>query len=215
MTRKQNSSTKAVDAIFKKSGRIIWKLAKQYIKYLPAESVMCDEDLFMEGMAVYCSLINTFDAAKGIKFTTYLYSCTENRFKTIIKREIKKYNFSYYAVPISMFDKPGNQSFSCRAPEELTQITLCHIISDELSFESKRLLAKILDLKIPEKIGSCYSGIENVIDAQTKKIPIAEWIKILSTLTDSKSSQILKLRQELITITKGNPVDRVQVAAAY
>jgi len=136
MAQKQNNLTRVVDKLFKDSEGIIWKLAKQYIKYLPAESVMCDEDLFMEGMAIYCSLLNTFDKSKKVKFTTYLYSCVANRFKTIIARETTKYSFSYNAVPISVFDKPTNNKFLYNAPEESVQITLCHIISDELSFES-------------------------------------------------------------------------------
>ncbi len=196
---------KVADSLFHNSENMIWALAKNYVKLLPAESVWSDEDLFMEGMVIYCKIVEKFDVSKGTKFTTYLQFCVTNRFNTIIRREVKKYSFSYKAVPIHAFEsiEYNGPVLGCSAPESLPEITLCHILSDELTLESKELLERILSLDIPKKT-----------KILAKKIYSVEWIKIIAEATDIDSTKILKLKKELIAITRNEKsVNRIEITA--
>lgn len=72
---------------FKKSEAIIHKLARMYLPRLSKVTMYSLDDLISEGWEVYLNCKRFEDDIK-CQFTTYLYTAIDNKFKSIVTKEV-------------------------------------------------------------------------------------------------------------------------------
>lgn len=75
--------------------KLVVKVAHDFIKKNNGmRGFITVDDLISEGWIVFQRVLKRFDPSRGIKFSTYLYSALENRFKAVINKEVER-NFEF------------------------------------------------------------------------------------------------------------------------
>lgn len=75
--------------------KLVEKVAHDFIKKNNGmREFITVDDLISDGWIVFQRVLKRFDPSRDIKFSTYLYSALENRFKAIITKEVER-NFEF------------------------------------------------------------------------------------------------------------------------
>lgn len=157
----QENNEIAKDILYNKYKRYIDVLTQRYIKKYELNKLQI-EDINLECQLVFEKVVDSYNQDKDVKFSTYLYSCIENKLKDIIRSNSTKKTTFY------------NQLRSLE--EEQNGIKLSEIVyNDSDLIEHNIIENKIIDY---DKLSSLEGSICNLLIKEYTPEEISKQINI-------------------------------------